>query len=294
MKKTGIVLFVVGLMCMNTLNAQRQFNRKASRKDMFGGPIDYRNLSSAGIQLSFGLNYMIPARPNQPQDMKVGNRTIRYAQDASGRFGGWLEVGMVHYRMKASKFPGLKGKNLFHLLDWGIGFDYLGGKETTSVDSVGVTGATQTGSGAFYQGNVYGRITFQRNKKLGKTGAYHLNYGLGLNGHYGVLPADRAYSGAVVPESQVFQDPLQIQAHFTLGVTIRLKRGSYLVPNIWGPIVGMYKSNGGSPNFHWYSSSYYPLHIGLKWLHNFSKKSAGCNTGTEQDRKKNEEYMQNR
>lgn len=293
------LLFTLSLItCFSIVSfSQKKFQQKKSRKDYFGGPIDYRNLSNMGLQISFGPNYTVTHKALPAQVVDGGAGRYNFKQQAGGRLGGFAEIGMVHYRMKPSKFPGLNGKNLIHLLDWGIGFDYIGGREKTTInylDSVGGTASTSTGKGAFYHGFVYGRVTFQRNKKISGDGSKHLNYGVGLNGHYAVMGRNQSYTGAVETSNQVFQDPLMIQFHATLGITVRLNRGDYLVPGVWAPLAGLYKAKEGKPSIHWYSNTYWPIHFQLKWLHSFTKKSSGCNTGSDADRKKNEEYMQNR
>jgi hypothetical protein len=274
-------------------DAQKSRKSKKKRSDFFGGAEDYRDLRNYGLQITFGPNYTFTRLNNETVSMtpETGQR-YNYVQDPAGRLGGFIDVGMVHYRMKKPSF--LK-KNIIHYLDWGIGFDYIGGREKTTIDyldPLGDIASTAEGEGKFYNGYLYGRVTFHRLLKMSEK--LHLDYGLGINANYAILEGTQDYDGAVVPDNQVFQRPFMLQVHAQLGVNIRLRRGDYLVPGIWAPVIGAYEWNDAKPTIQWYSSNYWPVHLQLKWLHNFSKKSNGCNTGTDADKQRNKEYMQNR
>lgn len=273
--------------------ADAQYKPKKKRSDFFGGAQDYRELRNYGLQITFGPNYTFTRLRNKTiaVDPSSGQR-YNYTHDPSGRLGGFIEIGMVHYRMKKPSF--LK-RNIIHYVDWGIGFDYIGGKETTTInylDPLGAVASTATGEGKFYNGYLYGRFTAHRLLKL--TDKLHLDYALGLNANYAVLGQNEKYKDAFLPQTQTFQKPFMFQVHAQLGLNIRLHRGDYLVPGLWAPVLGVYEWNSGRPTIQWYSSNYWPVHLQLKWLHNFSRKSTGCNTGSPEDRKRNEEYMQNR
>lgn len=284
---TGLFLslFIIG-------TADAQSYKKKRRSDFFGGAEDYRDLRNYGLQISFGPNYTFSRMTNPVIESDSPTDRYNYVQDPSGNPGGFVDIGMVHYRMKKPKF--LK-RNIIHYLDWGVGFDYIGGKEKTTVNYLDPTGnvvSTDEGKGSFYNGYVYGRLTVHRLLKLGEK--THLDYGLGINGNYAVMGQNQNYSGFSLPATQTFQDPLLAQVHAQLGINIKLRRGDYLVPGIWAPIIGAYQPNAGKPTIQWYSSNYWPVHFQFKWMHNFGKKSNGCNTGSPEDQKRNKEYMQNR
>lgn len=285
---------VLSLLFVETAVAQKTYKPKKRRSDFFGGAEDYRDLRNYGLQITFGPNYTFTRLKNETYNVSPSSGLrYNYTHDPAGRLGGFIDIGMVHYRMKKPKF--LLKKNLIHYLDWGIGFDYIGGKEKTTIDYLdpfGNVASTSEGEGKYYNGYLYGRITFHRLLRM--TDKLHLDYGLGLNGDYAVMGQNKGYDGTSLPETQVFQRPFVLQLHAQLGVNIRLRRGDYLVPGLWAPALGAYEWNKGKPTIQWYSSNYWPVHFQIKWLHNFTKKSSGCNTGTDEDRKKNEEYMQNR
>ena len=292
--KRLLLFLLLTFVAVDAADAQKLYRQKKRKNDFFGGAEDYRDLRNYGLQISFGPNYTFTRLTNETfesNSAEAGQR-YKYTFDPSGRLGGFIDVGMVHYRMKKPKF--LK-KNIIHYVDWGIGFDYIGGKETTTIDYLDPSGnyvSSAEGTGKFYNGYVYGRFTAHRLLKLSEK--VHLDYALGLNGNYAVMGQNKNYENISLPETQVFQRPFQFQVHAQLGINIRLRRGDYLVPGFWAPVLGAYEWNKGKPTIQWYSSNYWPVHFQLKWMHNFSKKSNGCNTGTDAERKKNQEYMQNR
>lgn len=284
----------LSLLVAVSVDAQKSIKQKKRKGDFFGGAEDFRDLKNYGLQITFGPNYTFTRLNNETVSVtpESGGR-YNYVQDPQGRLGAFIDIGMVHYRMKKPKF--LK-KNIIHYLDWGVGLDYIGGTEKTTIDYIDALGnvaSTAEGEGKFYNGYLYGRLTVHRLLKM--TDKLHLDYGLGINADYNILEGTRDYdSPAVITDNQVFQRPFVLQLHAQLGVNIKLRRGDYLVPGIWAPVLGAYEWNNAKPTIQWYSSNYWPVHLQLKWLHNFSKKSNGCNTGTDADRQRNKEYMQNR
>jgi hypothetical protein len=288
---TRTILFLFALCAVPLAFGQRAYKQSKSRNDYFGGARDYRDLSNHGLQVSLGPNatFVRLNNPTEESDPSLANR-FSYTIDPMTRIGFFAEVGMVHYRMKK---PAWLKRNIIHYIDWGVGFDYIGGKEQTNIDYLDAAGnsiGTATGKASFYNGYVYGRLTAHRLAKL--SDKLHLDYGLGFNLDYEVLSSEGRDS-VYIPGTDYYQKPFVAQLHAQLGLNIRLSRGDYLVPGVWAPFLGVYEWNSGKPTVQWFSSEYLPVHFQIKWLHSFSKKSNGCNTGSEQDRKSNEIYQQN-
>jgi hypothetical protein len=228
--------------------------------------------------------------------------------DPSGSFGAFINVGMAHYRLKESKFwgglakknpDGFFGKrvksNLFHRFDWGLGFDYIGGKEKTTVElytPLNQLVSSEETKGSFYNGYLTARFTADRFTKVGDK--WHLETGLGFNFNYNILsaPEEPYLAGTQAPLK--FQKDFMAQIHAHVGMNYRIRKGDYLTFGLFLPMVGVYEMNKLKPTIQWFSSNYYPLHPQIKWIHHFTKKVKGCNTpGSEEDRKKNEEFLQN-
>ncbi len=303
----GFLILATGLQA----NAQksRKFNGK-TRKDFFGGAEDYRDITKNGLQISFGPTYTLTRKKvTEVEGIDENNRPNTSTIDPSGRLGGYIDIGMAHYRLQPSKFlqarqerrsknkktgRDLIGSNLIHRIDWGVGFAYIGGIEKTKVDfrdALGNYAYSQDGVGKFYNGYLYGRVTADRFTKLGDK--WHLETGLGLNFNYCVLEGSQSYSSTVYAP-QKFQKNFMAQIHGHIGFNYKVRRGDYLVFGFYLPAIGIYESNHLKPTIQWFSSNYYPLYPQIKWIHHFTKKSTGCNTGSDADRKKNDEYMQNR
>lgn len=295
-----LLIFIAGF-----ASAQKSGKYGKSRGDFFGGAEDYRDISKNGLQISFGVNYTLTPKnlTYNGVDAALANRPYDATVDPSGRLGGFIDIGMAHYRLKSSKVLGaiyklrkdnkpIKciGGNLFHRFDWGLGFDYIGGAEKTIVNYP-TFNLTNESKGSFYNGYLYGRVTADRFTQLNDK--WHLETGLGLNFNYNILPAAKA--GYIAPSAPLrFQKDFMMQLHGHLGFNYRIRRGDYLVFGFYLPAIGFYEWNKAKPTIQWYSSNYYPLHLQVKWIHHFTKKSNGCNTGSPEDRKRNEEYMQNR
>ncbi|WP_300662440.1 hypothetical protein [Fluviicola sp.] len=284
----------------------RKFGGK-SRKDFFGGARDYRQLTKDGIQISFGPNFTFTnPKVTQYSGVDVNGRPATATVDPIGRPGGFIEIGAAHYRLKSSKIlaawykkRGEKGdvkwigSNLFHRLDWGLGFNYIGGSERTRFEVVDPSGVStfDERTGSFYNGYLTARVTIDRFTKIGE--GWHLETGLGFNFLFNALPAPKApYTATVAPVK--FQQDFMAQFHLHVGFTRTIRRGDYLTFGLLVPTFGIYEPNKARPTIQWFSSNYWPVQLQIRWIHHFTKKSNGCNTGTPEDRKRNDEYMQNR
>jgi hypothetical protein len=302
--KSVVCICLLLLTCTSWSQKSRKYNGK-SRRDYFGGAEDYRTITKNALQISFGPNYTITRLNNQSFSGvdDANNRPYDASIDPSGRFGAFVDLGMAHYRLKPSrvlesiyKARGEKGAikwiggNLIHRIDWGLGFDYVGGQETTTANYY-TFNVQAVSEGKFYNGSVYGRITADRFTLLNER--WHLETGFGFNANYRLLTGSQQLSNGIYAP-QVFQRNFMLQFHGHIGFNYKVRRGDYLVMGLYVPVIGIVEPNKLKPTVQWYSSNYWPVYAQLKWIHHFTKKSKGCNTGTPEDRKRNEEYMQNR
>jgi hypothetical protein len=283
----SFLLILVSLICFGSVIAQ-----KKSRKDFFGGPKDYRNLSNKGLTFSLGTTYTF----TDTSSFYIDERTD-YKFQPKGKYGFFAEIGTVAFNLKKPKF---KWGNLIKYTDWGIGFNLYGGSENTIVYNSAEKSEKQVSFGSFYLGNVTGRLTFHHTFYIPKT-TIMIDNGLGINLDYRVLknssfdktPEELA---ALNINTQTYSGNFFAQLHYNLGIGVKLKRGSYIIPTMQIPILGMYAWNKGSARTNWFSSDYLPVIFKLKFIYLFEKRSkGGCeNFGSEEDRKRNEEYMQNK
>jgi hypothetical protein len=276
-----------------------------SRKDFFGGARDYRQLTKDGIQISVGPNFTFTnPKITEYSGTDVNGRPVKAFVDPIGKPGAFIEIGAAHYRLKPSRIlaaiykkRGDKGEvkwigaNLFHRLDWGLGFNYIGGSERTRFELTNPSGVTSDETTrSFYNGYVTARVTIDRFTKIAE--GWHLETGLGFNFLFNALPAPKTYYEPIAPVK--YQQDFMAQFHLHLGFTRTIRRGDYLTFGFIVPAIGIYEPNKARPTIQWFSSNYWPVQLQIRWIHHFTKKSNGCNTGTPEDRKRNNEYMQNR
>lgn len=293
------VLFTVLIILMNgfTGSAQRDLT-PGKRSDAFG-VIDRRNLRSWGPQITFGPTYMLTRLHNETvRTQSSSGRPVDYVIDPSGRIGGFLEIGTAHFPTKDSRIKFIK-KRIVSYYDWGIGFKYLGGKETTDITNYDPTGtqilSTQHGEGKYYNGYVFGRFSAHKNFYFKEK--YFIDNGIGINFDYRVLTGNQNYSGTssagISGTPLYYHKPFVLQLNYSLGLGIKIKRGFYIIPGIQLPIFGIAEMHKGSPALKWYASNYWPISGQVKFIVLLEKKkTSGCNEGSEEDRKRNKEYMQ--
>lgn len=308
MKSIVVLIFV--LINIFPSIGQRDLSPKkgSSRGKMFGGAADRRELRNYGFQFSAGPNYTLTRLHNETIRFQSNSgRPVDYTIDPSGRIGGFVEIGMAHFPMGEPKLKFIK-KRFLSYYDWGLGFKYIGGKEATDINNYDPTGtlilSSQHGDGndvatttkGFYNGYVSGRFSLHKNIYFGEK--YYLDNGLGVNFDYRVLTGTQKYVGTSTiglsgAQPQHFHKPLVAQIHYDIGFGIKIRRGSYLIPGIQIPILGLAEFHKGNPSLQWYSSNYLPVFFHLKFIKLLEKKkTSGCNTGSEEDRKRNKEYMQ--
>ena len=288
-------IILTGLILLNTLFlfSQRDLtpSKGSKRSSTFGGPQDFRDLKNYGIQFSVGLDYQFTSSKNEVVSQVINGRPLKYEIDPQGRLGLFFDIGMAHFPIKPSKFTFIK-KRFISYYDWGVGFKLLGGKESveiTNFDGAGNVYSTSNGQGAFYNGYAFARGTAHKNIYFG--GKYFLDNGLGLNIDYRVIDGDKVYSTDVKsPAVQSFHKPLLAQIHYDLGLGIKKKRGSYVIPSIQLPLLGIV----GGARLDWFSSKYYPVLFKVKFIVLSEKKKSktSCSEGSEEDKKRNKEFMQ--
>lgn len=279
-----LVFLVVGL----GFFAQGQYKPKTKRKDFFGGQeMQSRQPSNIGLSLNLGPTFTMASTTKLPSSITSSN-------SQAGKIGGNVEIGLAHYNMKSPKYSFGRIVDYF---DYGVGFNYYRGTENTSIalhDETGrETGESASGEGNLANGYVAGRFSVHKLIYFKKTPFFLDNY-LGANGGFLVLEKDRTYTN-MNPTNQYFSKALNVNLHYGLGLGIRLKKGSYLTPGVYVPILAF--EEFGKEAIHWFSSRYYPLTCQIKWVYLLNKKRSktGCTTnGSDDDKKKNKEFMQNK
>ncbi|MFN5845670.1 MAG: hypothetical protein ACK46O_08175 [Flavobacteriia bacterium] len=274
---------------------QRDMTPGKRRGEVFG-KADYKNYRFFGLMVAAGPTFMkTRAEGNNLtwNSVDATGRPIDYTMDPEGKPGVFAEIGLAHFPKKRSKLSLALKTVLVSYYDWGIGFKLLGGTETTTVNyynALGDYSGSTEGNGDFYNGYLYGRFTLHKNINLSKR--YFIDNGLGINFDYRLI-TEKDYDGIYIGQ-QYFHKPFVAQLHYDLGFGVKLSRRSYLIPGIQIPILGLNEWRKGCAALKWYDSNYLPILAKVKFIYLFEKKVKGCNTpGTEEDRKRNEEFLQN-
>ena len=267
---------------------------KKNKKSVFGQS-DYKDYRFYGLQWSVGPTYMLTRgkNPNYTSQDVNTNRPFNYTQDPYGMLGVFAEIGLAHFPKKTSKLAKMLKTPLVSYYDWGVGFKLLGGGENTQIeqfDALGNSLYTNKGSSTFYNGYVYGRFALHKNIHLSKK--YFFDNALGVNVDFRVLEGNKNHQ-LITPGSR-FHEPLVAQLHYGLGFGIHPNRRFTIIPSVQVPIVGFYEWRKGCASLAWFSSNYLPIQAQVKFIYLFEKKVKGCAParGNEEDKKRNEEFMQ--
>jgi hypothetical protein len=289
---------VLTLLCLAFLSgmlfAQRDLTPGGRRSSYFG-KADYKDYRFYGLQFSAGPTFL-KTRSENPTIVTsdATGRPIDYTIDPASRIGFFAEVGMAHFTQRRSKLAQAWKKVFISYYDYGIGFKQFSGTETTTVRSYAPDGSVinaAEGKGAFKNGYLYGRFSIHKNFYIGKK--YFIDNGLGANVDYRLIEGTNSYSVAGITNNYN-HSKLVAQLNYDLGFGIKLSRRSFLIPGVHLPIMSFYEWRGGCAALKWFDSNYLPIMAKVKLIYLFEKKAKGCNTpSSDEDRKRNEEYLQN-
>ena len=279
---------IIFILCI--LLAGSTFGQRKRKKDMMGGARDYRPLSNYGSQISVGATYTY----GKPSTKDIDFRTT-FNFIPKGRIGLYGDIGTVYFTPSDRKTIWSK---IVKYTDWGIGGSIFGGTETLNLFNKTDNSTTYIADGKFYNYSVVGRLTFHHMLYIPKTHIF-IDNGLGFDVSYiGLKTSSYTMSNDALVKDGVVQDfanRFMANIHYNFGLGFRLKRGSYCIPSVQLPIMSIYEWNQGSSRFDWFSSHYLPVIFKIKFISLFTKHTGGCDSfGTDEDRKRNEEYMQNK
>lgn len=265
------------------------------RKGSYFGKADYKDYRFYGLQFSFGPTFMKTRSQNYTLDLMTNGRPAVYTVDPSGRIGFFAEVGLAHFTQRRSKLAKAWKKVFISYLDYGLGFKMFSGAERMdlTIQNPGGTESSSSESSTFKNGYVYGRFSIHKNFYIGKK--YFIDNGLGANLDYRLLETNTSYGLSQYGLINNYNHPsLVAQLNYDLGFGIKLSRRSFLIPGVHLPIMSFYEWRGGCAALKWFDSNYLPIMAKVKLIYLFEKKAKGCNTpNSDEDRKRNEEYLQN-
>ena len=282
MKKLSLILSSFFL--ISSIFAQKTFDPRKGKKYFGGSNNEVKKLSNIGLQISLGPTFTLASlnkmEKSASKDVNLGHLGT-YEIKSSGKIGANIEIGLAHYNMNSKNFSFGRIVDYF---DYGVGFKYFRGTEKIDFSN-GINGEGKLANGYFNGRFSVHKLIYIKNSPL------NIDNGLGINCDYLFMQKSKDYVNFI----QKFSKPLIINLHYSLGVGIRLKRGSYLIPGIYVPILAVQEF--GKESIQWFSSRYYPITCQVKLIKLLGKKSkkTDCSTnGSEEDKKKNKEFMQNK
>ena len=236
---------------------------------------DYIIVTNDGIQFSFGPTYLIPSKTISGEITDNNGARGIYDIKPKGNVGFFAEFGMAHFpKWKGIPIKPLKKSRILDYVDWGVGYRQYSGEEATTIQ----LNSTQTGNGEFRNGYFYGRISahtlvYFGKKKIDKARKYFIDQSLGLNFDYNLFPGDKNYKDnfSQYQEELIFQKPLMVQMHYSLGIGIRLNRAWMMIPGAQIPILGIHEWNGFNAKMNWFSSQYWPVQAQIKFIKLFER-----------------------
>jgi hypothetical protein len=274
--------------------SQKDFT-PGGKKSSYFGKVDLKDYRFYGLQIAAGPTFLMTRIKNPQLDMYANGRPASYTIDPSGKMGFFIEAGLAHFTQRRSKLAKALKQSFVSYFDYGLGFKLLNGMETMNliVDNPGAAPSVSSASGTFKNGYVYGRFSVHKISYIGKK--YFIDNGLGANIDCRLLESRKSYGltqyGLV---NNYNHSKWVVQLNYDLGFGIKLSRRSFLIPGVHLPIMGVSEWRRGGAALKWFDSNYLPVMAKVKLIYLFEKKAQGCNTpATKDDKKRNEEYLQN-
>lgn len=243
---------------------------------------DYIIVTNDGIQFALGATYLMPSKPIT--GIISDNNGVRgdYSINPKSDFGFFAELGMAHFpKWKGTPIKFLKKSRIMDYVDWGLGYRQYAGSESTTINiknALGEIVSTQTGTGEFRNGYLYGRFSahtliYFGKKKIDKARKYFVDQSLGFNFDYNLFPGEKSYQNnfSQYQKPLEFQKPLMVQMHYSLGVGIRLNRAWMMIPGAQIPFLGLHQWNGFNAKMNWFSSQYWPVQAQIKFIKLFER-----------------------
>jgi hypothetical protein len=279
---------------IGSVQAQRDLTPGGKRSSYFGKS-DYKDYRFFGLQFAAGPAFLKTRIENPEINLIANGRPASYITDPAGNLGFFAEVGLAHFTQRRSKLAQAWKRVFISFYDYGLGFKMFNGVEKMdlTIQNPGNTQSTSSANSSFKNGYLYGRFSIHKNFYIGKK--YFIDNGLGANVDYRLLETNKSYGLSQFGLIHNYNHPkLVVQLNYDLGFGIKLSRRSFLIPGVHLPIMSFYEWRGGCAALKWFDSNYLPIMAKVKLIYLFEKKAKGCNTpSSDEDRKRNEEYLQN-
>lgn len=266
------------LTCFAFNSSAQMYKPKKKRKQFYGNQRLHKPLYKwgpsgeylrYGLQFAVGPTYLFTNLEIPQRDITFGGRPAVYQFDPAGKLGLYGEIGMVHITKRPRKF--------IQYYEWSLGYKHFAGKEELQIDiydNSGNIATSEYGSGDFSLGYAFAHLgvhnVFQINPR------HFIDHALGINLDYRVGGGNMDYVGTSLPETQFFQKDLITNINYEIGFGFKVSGGFFIIPGVRLPVLELSEWRGGNPSIEWYSSTYQPAIMKLKFVWLFKKDPNRC------------------
>lgn len=307
MRLATIVIVVLSFLMTNPLVAQKKktsggtktFERGKSKSDYFGSRKAPKKIMKNrtdkvrpfGLQAQLGATTTLVHTDKNNQRGDITPHGGNFEVNPLTRAGVFAEIGFVHMNMRQTEAR----KKIIDYIDYGIGFKLFRGAEKITFSNIPTNAAIsdQSGISDFQLGNLHARFGIHKLQYLTKKKQLFIDHSLGINFDYRITESSHA-SPLTAGFPQKYSGKPMLMLHYDVGLGIRLGKGKYLVVGVQAPFIEFLDKPFGNPSFQWFSSSYYPFLVRVKYIHLFPAKKPkhACWAGDDEQRKMNEQFMQ--
>jgi len=263
-------------------------SRKASKKIMKNKSDKVRPF---GLQVQLGATLTLVKPEAQNKSIEIPAEGT-YKVDPQTRAGIMTEIGFVHMNMKAKS--GAR-QRIIDYIDYGIGFHLWRGVEQVDFTRLGTNEVDNSSKSTFQFGNVNARFGVHKLQYLTKKKTFFIDHSLGINFEYRLL--NKTTEGDYLGKYPLYDDkstkPYWLNLHYDFAFGFRVAKGKYLEVGAQVPFAEFLSRPTGYPTFKWFSSSYLPFMVKLKYINLFPARNnkQACWLGDEDQRKLNQQYL---
>ncbi|MBK7385087.1 MAG: hypothetical protein IPI81_17400 [Flavobacteriales bacterium] len=256
-----LLLLLVLCCAVADADGQRLFERK--RPDII--PLD-GSAKRIGWFVEPGITYTLPRFKNSEEEVfRSADTSYTAIYDPNGRLGVYIGAGATWFT---------RDPVIVDYFDLGLAYKNLRGSESYESTLVrGDSTATFTGDGTFAERFV--TLNANANKFI-QTGDYQfVQLSLGANADYRI-GSSYDHTGDPALNQHEFPPDLIAQLHFKVGYGFKLRSKLLLIPAIETPIFSVVPEDQGIGKLQWFSSTYRPLILTVRFLFLRARNGFDC------------------
>lgn len=219
-----------------------------------------------GFYVAPGITYTLSRFNNKEEEVfRGGDTSYTATYDPNGKMGIYLEAGWFY----ATRDP--------IIVDyWDIGLAYKnfrGGEKYESTFMRADSAAVFAGDGSFAERLI--TLHANANKFIQVRNYQFIQLSLGVNADYR-LGSGYEHTGSPLMNNHSFPPDLMGQAHFKLGYGFKVTGNVLVIPAVETPIFSFVPEDQGFGELQWFSSTYRPLILSVRFLFLRAQKGFEC------------------